>query len=694
MSVDVDTLTPPDAPEDLDAWLLGVEDMLAEIMAVFMRTEVPAAVEAYARSLTAAGDTAPFDVLERQWATLVTNEVGDVIGGIHNGGALSAWVQMPTGRRPGPSFGEQWANVVNLEAVEYQRTATNRIVGASSQLWNDVRRKTTAAVKTGMDNEDLTRAVKAITGYSEFRANTIARTETVAAYNGGNYTGAQALGAHGPAEKWWLAAEDARTRPSHNEADGQVVKFDQPFIVGGVPMSRPHDPSAPARETVNCRCVMNLLYEGDTRPDGSTVTARHQPIDQEPEGPVISDEEIGSFIRQELDRDPNASAAELLRRWKALGRPANDVRFRNIYRDVKAGGSGVRTADKIGKAGRTSRATKPAPTVDRESANRFKDERARAKRGVQDYVTHRAAEQVDGLNEFAQITTFRDHSGRDRVGRAISELGRGVNEDLAKVGRAVDDEIHRRVGIRHSDLNDYHRRYLDAQAHEDRAFNVSDREVRRQARMDAERELNEARSLYRSEALKLLEEERPGYGSRQVKTTGFREGGTAVREAGRYYPAEWVEAMPEYRVKHVARGYHHAFHSEIGISDESLWNQAMSTSQYDRVAVHELGHASEEAVPLVKFAEELYNAERTGVGTVSRWANSRPPTWTRTANEWGFKDEWYDDYVGRDYSGRNFEIMSMGMEQMFGGQRWSRFSGYKPMDDDYAHWLLGVLMSL
>lgn len=62
-----------------------------------------------------------------------------------------------------------------------------------------------------------------------------------------------------PLLKQWMSAEDDRTRPSHSEADGQEVGQDDPFIVGGVSLMYPGDPSAPAREVVNCRCVVTYM---------------------------------------------------------------------------------------------------------------------------------------------------------------------------------------------------------------------------------------------------------------------------------------------------------------------------------------------------------------------------------------------------------------------------------------------------
>lgn len=57
-------------------------------------------------------------------------------------------------------------------------------------------------------------------------------------------------------KKQWSAVIDARTRPDHAAANGQIVDMDKPFIVGGEELMYPHDPNASAAQTVNCRCVV------------------------------------------------------------------------------------------------------------------------------------------------------------------------------------------------------------------------------------------------------------------------------------------------------------------------------------------------------------------------------------------------------------------------------------------------------
>lgn len=54
--------------------------------------------------------------------------------------------------------------------------------------------------------------------------------------------------------KTWISRLDADVRPTHVKAHGQTVPAAGTFLVGGWPMSGPHDPSAPIEETINCRC--------------------------------------------------------------------------------------------------------------------------------------------------------------------------------------------------------------------------------------------------------------------------------------------------------------------------------------------------------------------------------------------------------------------------------------------------------
>lgn len=97
--------------------------------------------------------------------------------------------------------------------------------------------------------------------FSRTQSTMLARTDLISLSNGASLATATSLGDEAPNFKTWLATSDDRTRPDHDEANGQSVPFDQPFDVGGVPMMYPGDPDGPDDSTINCRCT--LIYEDE-----------------------------------------------------------------------------------------------------------------------------------------------------------------------------------------------------------------------------------------------------------------------------------------------------------------------------------------------------------------------------------------------------------------------------------------------
>lgn len=91
------------------------------------------------------------------------------------------------------------------------------------------------------------------------REERIARTEASRAWNTATLTAARELsGPDRPLVKQWRTRGDRRVRHSHDRVDGQLRLLDEPFRVGGHDMMHPGDPTAPADETVNCRCALRL----------------------------------------------------------------------------------------------------------------------------------------------------------------------------------------------------------------------------------------------------------------------------------------------------------------------------------------------------------------------------------------------------------------------------------------------------
>lgn len=158
--------------------------------------------------------------------------------------------------------------------------ARNRLVGIPDGVYAQVRAQTMKATTEGWSIDELAAGVEQVladagTARWRSRARTIARTEAVAAYNGGTYSGflsyAEQLG--GSWEKIWLETHDHRTRPTHREGapaaaglsgfGGQRVPLTAMFRANGVDMLYPGWPAGPPSEVINCRCSILLAREGE-----------------------------------------------------------------------------------------------------------------------------------------------------------------------------------------------------------------------------------------------------------------------------------------------------------------------------------------------------------------------------------------------------------------------------------------------
>lgn len=100
---------------------------------------------------------------------------------------------------------------------------------------------------------------------SRSRANLIARTEThnAASFSNHSYFKKTQENLGIKMVKRWVSTNDARTRPAHATANGQIVDMDEKFNVGGAEMEYAGDSSGGAKNVVNCRCVIIYADEQD-----------------------------------------------------------------------------------------------------------------------------------------------------------------------------------------------------------------------------------------------------------------------------------------------------------------------------------------------------------------------------------------------------------------------------------------------
>ena len=147
-----------------------------------------------------------------------------------------------------------------------------------------------------------------------------------------------------------------------------------------------------------------------------------------------------------------------------------------------------------------------------------------------------------------------------------------------------------------------------------------------------------------------------------------------VENAYSIYPREWVEKSiikGKLTPKKAKRGYYSEWDEEIAISGEG--GKAFKTS------IHELGHRFERAVPEIREAEKEFYEHRTE-GEPLKWLGSG-----YRRNEKTRFDDFVSPYMGKDYGGSSYELVSMGFEYAY--TRPEELA----KDPEMEAWILGIL---
>ena len=98
------------------------------------------------------------------------------------------------------------------------------------------------------------------------RARTIARTETgIAQATASHQTYVENKVTH----KQWRAML-VNTRKTHQQANGQKKRINEPFLVGGSALMHPLDPGGDPAEIINCRCVERPIVTSEQTYDDAT----------------------------------------------------------------------------------------------------------------------------------------------------------------------------------------------------------------------------------------------------------------------------------------------------------------------------------------------------------------------------------------------------------------------------------------
>lgn len=134
---------------------------------------------------------------------------------------------------------------------------TDRVKDISTTVVNKINQELSQAVIGVQSPYDAVRKVAEHMEAPASRAGMIVRTELGTAYSEATQQRmeqARKLGVDG-LQKQWRRSGKLHPRITHDLADGQIVDVDKPFLVGGIEIPKPRDPSIPLGERLNCGCT-------------------------------------------------------------------------------------------------------------------------------------------------------------------------------------------------------------------------------------------------------------------------------------------------------------------------------------------------------------------------------------------------------------------------------------------------------
>lgn len=193
----------------------------------------------------------PFGVLQNvyaYWAEMLSELFAPLLQKAWSGGVNSAIKSL---HNITPEWEAPEADPLAVAALEKSRV---QIGNLATELWQHAQQEIIMGVEAGDSVQQMASRVAKSADLSIPHAQTIVRTEVIAAANQGTFDLIEMAGFTGTQE--WLATNDPKTRKTHRIADGQTVDIGDYFVVGGYSAKFPGAPSLPPGERFNCRCTV------------------------------------------------------------------------------------------------------------------------------------------------------------------------------------------------------------------------------------------------------------------------------------------------------------------------------------------------------------------------------------------------------------------------------------------------------
>ena len=504
--------------------------------------------------------------------------------------------------------------------------------------WNkkQINSAITQGILTGESVPKIAKRLQAVTDMDERAAIRNARTYTTSAENAGrvdSYERADRMGIK--LGQQWVATPDNRVRDSHALLDGEIIGVNtgECFSNG---CRYPADPRGRPEEVYNCRCTLVAALEGFNND--------------------IND------LSQRFSRLPDMTYDE----WKA-------------------------SHMKIKPAEPTGTKTETPEVLSTKTFKERIQELLQGKTDIDTETIYKAGKEFSKeVDEYLKQYELTDEQRKD-IQRKI-DLATEKLDDLNKQISSLEDELYNLVDPEWQKKNgytDFSQVYQRRKQLSKKHTELLQEKWKYEQAIDNTREMLKSGTLYRKGAPEHAEFMSKKLG--EIRSVGYKDGRALdahlnksrspvksdVIYAYQHYPTDWVQAsIDEGKLspRKVNRGYYSGWSREICISG---WDE----SSLRETAFHELGHRFEDVVKGIRPQEKEFYAKRTA-GEMLEWLGAG---YDRT--EVTRKDNFLHKYMGKDYGGSFYELVSMGFEYAYTDPR------HLAQDKDMQEWILGLLIT-
>ena len=493
------------------------------------------------------------------------------------------------------------------------------------ELWN--RKKLVSAVTQGiLQGESIPKIADRLGSVAKMDRNAAvrnARTYTTAAENKGRMDSYERADKMGiEVGKKWIATLDDRTRVEHRHLDGMVVPYKDMFSVDGYEILYPGDPDAEPEMIYNCRCTLVTEIPGIQYND-----ERY-------------DEKLGDMTYEEWKHAKDKQPKEEVKEEKT------EVSWIDRIKEIQS--KEVITEEDVKEAGKI---------ISEQVHSGYLDDMKKEREELKEKVEEAKGKWKEAKEKYDKIYWSDEYSEAKYIHNGI----RGVEnsrffaskEDAENYFAEQNEVLNELKELRNEKWNEWNNLIEkmeggDWEQTADLLFGVLS-QVREMGSggIDVAAHLGNSRSPMR----KIVEK---AYGK---------------------YPTSWIRKSVEegeLSIKKHKRGYYSDWERVIAISGDG-GNKSF------RTAIHELGHRFEDTIPgILSKEKEFYDRRTEGEKLV--WLGSGYGRDERTR-----KDDFIDSYMGKDYGGKAYELVSMGFQHAYTDP--VKLS----QDEDMEQWIYGLL---